>query len=1130
MPPPSLVSAPLPDLEPAFLDALAAGKGGDPFAPLVVLAPSNLLAVHLRRRLALRCGGVLGATWMTFRDLSERLAGEGRPRLPRGADELLGAEAARRLPAGGAFERIRDRPGLAAALASAARDLRDGGVDFELPLRIAGRTPELGRSLVPLAAIRGAFEPPLARFDDDAAIFRRAAERAELFPQRFGSPILFGYGFYDLTDCQERLLEALGRWIDLRLYLPVAPRSGSPRRGESYETRVVRRLERIGFASKVLGVPAAAGTALDFLRRRLVGFDPGPPPLAPDPSLRIVSAAGGLAEAREVARECAALIDAGFPPSSIAIALHDPESSEEPVAAALARFGIPFRRPAGLPFSRHPASLALLSLFRLARDREGASGAPRLARRGVIRFLSATPLGEGGGLGEGEADRVVPIWERLSAELGIVGGLDSWRRKLAGASEEEAPRLLAVVERLAIDLAAVGNGEFDERVDLLAALIERWIAPGPARDRLLGILESLRPLGSFARELRLPLPSRDDLFRLVEERLLAARLPEPTRFGRGGVELLPLSSLRGLRFRALLLPGLAFGAFPRGTGADPLLPDPLREAIGRDLASRGLSGRLASKGERPEEEELLFRLALEAAEERAILFWPRSDAKARRQFPSRLLFDVARIFGAAKPDDLPFSSRAPLRREAGPADAEDAAELFRPLARRDPPALASFLSRRHAEAGRLLLRSRELARAGGRWTRWDGLADPGEEGGGLTSPGGAPLSPTAIESWCSCPRKFLFAKVLGIAPLRDPVEEPEIAPNDRGVLVHAILERFVEACMRDGWANVAAIEPGSPPFQALAAKLLRIAEREMERAERRVPVGYPLLWDHARNLLRRELLRWLELETAPDRKPWRWWATEAKFPDDAEPADGFRMDFDGRPFRFRGKIDRIDFDSERRRLRVVDYKSGGSKSWKDDDLAGGRRFQMPVYLAAAAARVGRELPPGESIDLDSSEGVYEFVSGRGDWRRVSISGRFLGARLGEVARIATTVRDGVEAGHFPPIPNGKTDTCQPCDFRFVCLATLAEAEARRNADDPISLRWKSLSVDPEAEKKKVEKKEKKGTGTPAPATVGKGRKATAPPPLPEETPAPPPSPASKETAEGSDLAPRRKSAKKGTAE
>ena len=135
----------------------------------------------------------------------------------------------------------------------------------------------------------------------------------------------------------------------------------------------------------------AGGSDLVRLRRALAGPGPDGGGAADDGSLRIVSSAGRIAEAREVAREIATLLDAGKKPSSIAVPLLDPEGSASLVEEALERAGIPFRRSDGRPLAAEPEGLAALALVSLARDREeptaprpgGPIGAPRLPRGAV---------------------------------------------------------------------------------------------------------------------------------------------------------------------------------------------------------------------------------------------------------------------------------------------------------------------------------------------------------------------------------------------------------------------------------------------------------------------------------------------------------------------------------------------------------------------------------------------------------------------------------------------------------------------------------------------------------------------------------------------------------------------------
>lgn len=115
----------------AAVDLLAAQvtelKGGDPLAPVLVVVPSNYVAVAARRALAARPGGIANVTFITPYRLAERfgaavLASAGRR--PVSAPVIAAATRAVLDQAPGVFAPVAEHPATEQALAAAHRELR----------------------------------------------------------------------------------------------------------------------------------------------------------------------------------------------------------------------------------------------------------------------------------------------------------------------------------------------------------------------------------------------------------------------------------------------------------------------------------------------------------------------------------------------------------------------------------------------------------------------------------------------------------------------------------------------------------------------------------------------------------------------------------------------------------------------------------------------------------------------------------------------------------------------------------------------------------------------------------------------------------------------------------------------
>jgi hypothetical protein len=172
----------------------------------------------------------------------------------------------------------------------------------------------------------------------------------------------------------------------------------------------------------------------------------------------------------------------------------------------------------------------------------------------------------------------------------------------------------------------------------LAAALRALVAPSPAREALETMLEELGRLDDAG-----DLAGADEHARMVRKALDASRV-SGGRFERDGVLLADVVSVRGLSFRAVVVAGMVERGFPVQGREDPILLDEERAALGggpgpgAGAAARPGTpspARLPPKGERLDEERLLFRLASDAGAERRLYTRARSmGIEERESLPS----------------------------------------------------------------------------------------------------------------------------------------------------------------------------------------------------------------------------------------------------------------------------------------------------------------------------------------------------------------------------------------------------------------------------------------------------------------------------------------------------------------
>ena len=535
-------------------------------------------------------------------------------------------------------------------------------------------------------------------------------------------------------------------------------------------------------------------------------------------------------------------------------------------------------------------------------------------------------------------------------------------------------------------------------------------------------------------------------FLMAAETLLAASSRSEGSLEQTGVHLLSLTAARHTRFRVVFLPGLAERSFPQAGQQDPILLDEERYA----LSANGFS--LPLKSARPQEEQFLFLLALEAARERLILTVPRATAAsgAERIASCFLLAALECLEGRpVSGSDLDGSGSTGLSSELPPpARAPELAPLAQVTYIRRSGLLSqterTALDRREFDLGRIktLLESerpetsrypehlspdfaRALAAEQTQWgtellTAYDGLLSTPEHRAALARlfPEDRVYSATALERYASCPYRFFLQDVLRLQELDDPASADFIPARDKGVLMHDILKDFYGRLKTAGELPLSAAN-----FPAYRVLLANVCQEYFQRAEDDGLTGLAATWELDRQSILSDLERHLRAEIE-DGGGWIPEAFERSFgrPGGDPPVD-VPIGGDGR-IRLNGQIDRIDRDATGKAVRIIDYKSGKRKNKLKVDLHGGQALQLPVYLLAAA-----HLYPG--IDLRQSSAQYCHITRAGDWSRCEFQGASLLNGQRDLQEIFATILNGCRNGIFPRCPEGNANACVYCAFRRV---------------------------------------------------------------------------------------------------
>jgi len=988
---------------------------------VTVVTPSFQSSYFLRRALA--PSGLFNVIFTRLDDLAETLDagnGSGMPLSRLHAAELVYA-AAREAPFTGPLDGLRDHHALHSALHRAFDELGTAPGDVIDRLRGYGGVPG------EVAAAWTVYSARSEKFSDRLTVARRAAA------------VVRGRG---------PKVEELGRLVVLLVEAP-APQ---------YRP-LLDALLSLPDAEMLVGLTGE--TDADSLVTDVLPGGPRAvqdrPEGAHDVSTHLVSAPDRATEVRWVVRNIAHLVATrGTRLSRIAVFYRD-ESYCARVDDALKAAGIPVAGPQPRTLSHLPEGRFLTGLLDVLLS--------DLARESVVSWITGAPVRSPDPMVRVDSAR----WDAVSRNAGVIRGLDGWRDRLdsyargrerrakrathgGDAAEEEAAAyraaaaqargLAAFIGRFAADSAPPDDGaSWADFGVWMQRLVDGYldVGDGNRREQLVSVLERVSKLDDVDG----PPPTFERFDAVVREQLEQVS-------GRGrplgrGVFVAPLRLAVGTDFDAICLLGMTEGAFPPRDIDDPLLPDAVRRQVDPEETALPRRARRRAMARRR------YLTALAAAPQRFLL-WPRSEVGTTREVgPARWYVEQAEALEGrpVQAGELrPPATRPWLEWLGAPEEQAGRLDKTRLGDQHDYDLrVVSDWSAGGRPAGEVFLTSEpgsplgpalrlEAARYGTGWTRWDGNLGTGA---GTRVPA-AVVSPTSLETWASCPFRYFLGHVLALEPVERPEEVVTISPLERGLLIHAALDRF-DATRRERGMDPAAPDGGARDL------LLDVLLREFRAAERHGVTGKPALWRVEMERIERLLLRFLDREA-------RRTEETGQAPIAGELAFGFRdsdaqaveLDLaDGTSVRFSGRMDRLEATPDRLSATVVDYKTGSAGDYRaieDDPVAGGRLLQLPIY--ALAAQQWLDAPATVRAD-------YWFVSEREGFKTYGIS---LDRAEGPARRAIAAIVEGIRGGVFPADPGergwqGHTN-CTYCPFDRLCPGSRRRMWERKRHDAALS--------------------------------------------------------------------------------
>ncbi|AUX41857.1 hypothetical protein SOCE26_032820 [Sorangium cellulosum] len=827
-----------------------------------------------------------------------------------------------------------------------------------------------------------------------------------------------------------------------------------------------------------------AAPIAELLERRWASLgDPPEITWVPDAGaepIAAISAKTPEGEARAAAAEVAAALGRGIPPERIAVvvpALDD--AALEPLRAALADAGIRFSEPRGRSAASCPDGRVALALLRLAVGPVRREQAIEILRAPGVHagaWMDRTAAAEAEKRSADLAHRLrdVPVEVDRTGRL-LIDGLISVvaarradRRAGPARAARTTPASSALEAELDLDLEAflhAGDAHGDAHGDddeawmphalerLLASA--RWIGEATTRPeivrRFLALLDklgfgepgaqelraalraerrgagavALEAMGQGARAARAIREQAEALARAARdlgceehpaavaevyaelERAAAEQGAGPRGdAGRAGAVRVDVAAgFAALDHDVVVVTGLDARAYGGSPGADEtLLGEPLRARL--PAPSRPASGRERQAAQRAE-----LGWALAGARSVALCFTRGDDSEPNEPHPRFAAAVAAGVRERVEP-----ASRVALDATAlGPRDAELIALA---AGARPGPDIAEQVLIERARADFFLDPRAPIDRHTGRVLLDQ---DPALLAQLTAAIGGAhpgrPIAVTHIERAVGCAFAAFARRVLHVRRADDLAESADA--RERGTLIHRALQAAFEALRelapdRDPAEQLAAARAAAEEALGVAAPMAPLRREAVEKAIADVMevVARAVFGDDAAS----PELRFFLAERrfgAGEPAPWQ--------PLELPPSDDDEEGAAGAPSLWvDGQIDRIDRSTDRRVVRVVDYKTGKLPDAKERR----RALQLPLYSAIAARALGAE----------EVRAVYVGVRQRGLvelWPRTAEDQRALAEGWAEAARTARAAVVALWRGRAAPRPTLPT-LCARCDARDVC--------------------------------------------------------------------------------------------------
>ena len=730
--------------------------------------------------------------------------------------------------------------------------------------------------------------------------------------------------------------------------------------------------------------------------------------ISPDATVQVFEATGLLGEIEMIAREIKRLVRAhDYHFSDIALLFRNTDPYIQVIQNIFRKFEIPVEIHERFRLRTSPVARTLMSFFEILlndwnrkdlfnflkssyvrRDYELISELElRALQRGIFRdrtyWLESFP--------QAEAFQDIAHFEDQFRNLKTVNDFSKW--------------VSAVMNHFGL-LSAIQNGgsasllggDFPDFAD------EKTRSDRESARRIMLLLEELKRKSRFL-DGASPSAFAKEFLALIYVDLYSVHGQDKNR-----VQVYNISLARQKEYKAVFLAGLLEKQFPIQIKEDPILSDVER----RVLNEKGEV--LRERLPRQAFERYLFYLAVTRANERLILSYPRFDLEGKEALPSFYVEEVRAVFKeklAGKKQHitevLPSWNDIATVREAEERIIQD----LWAIPSRGIRSCQSGYRIAFALYNRLIARSEFAGLIRRLLQPIEGVITDERIKSYFASPEKV-WSPTLLEEYGECPYRYFAHRHLHLESQAEGIDIKR-----KGTILHDVLEQFF-TWQRD-------IKKGKVSFTEAKEFCLRKFDEFWQEEPLRGERYYKI--ELERKKMQEMIIQILRVELIEKKPPIAGLVPayfEYEFKD-------LILKGERREIMLRGKIDRIDLDSEGKYGLVIDYKTG--KKFNAKFLKNGVLLQLPFYLIAAREKLGLKPLGGHlySLSKTASTGFHH----KDNLAEAGIATRkgshFPGKEFDEVIhrsiRFAEKFVGGIEHAEIPVKPR---DCVSYCPYSAVC--------------------------------------------------------------------------------------------------